>query len=68
MATNCSCGIKQQKLQYHCGGQIEAIMRAYIMIVALSVFAMNGGTRSGFLRSAVSRQSIKKLAALAQYR
>jgi hypothetical protein len=25
MATNCSCGIKQQKLQYHCGGQIEAI-------------------------------------------
>jgi hypothetical protein len=23
MATNCSCGIKQQKLQYHCGGQIR---------------------------------------------
>jgi len=41
MATNCSCGIKQQKLQYHCGGQIEAIfMRAYIMILALPVFAM----------------------------
>ena len=33
MAKNCSCGIKQQKLQYHCGGQIEAI-------VALPVFAM----------------------------
>jgi hypothetical protein len=40
MATNCSCGIKQQKLQYQCGGQIEAIMRAYIVIVALPVFAM----------------------------
>jgi hypothetical protein len=40
MATNCSCGIKQQKLQYHCGGQIEAIMRACIMIVVLPVFAM----------------------------
>ena len=30
MATNCSCGIKQQKLQYHCGGQIEAISCAPI--------------------------------------
>jgi hypothetical protein len=29
-----------KKLQYHCGDQIEAIMRAYIMIVALPIFAM----------------------------
>ncbi|MFZ0987907.1 MAG: hypothetical protein WAN27_09270, partial [Xanthobacteraceae bacterium] len=40
MATNCSCGIKQQKSQYHCRGQIEAIMRPYIMIVVLPVFGM----------------------------
>jgi hypothetical protein len=41
MATNCSCGIKQQKLQYHCRGSDRGdFMRAYIMILAVPVFGM----------------------------